>query len=94
MVSAGVIVAGGTVSGSVLSPEVRIERGATVQGSILLDGVRIGRGAVVRNAILDKGVQIAEGATIGIDPEADWARFAVSRNGIAVVGKNQHVPRG
>jgi len=49
---------------------------------------------VVRNAILDKGVHIAEGATIGIDPEADWARFAVTRNGIAVVGKNQRVPRG
>jgi glucose-1-phosphate adenylyltransferase len=59
-----------------------------------LDGVRIGSGAVVRNAILDKGVHIAAGATVGIDPEADWARFTVSRNGIAVVGKNQRVSRG
>lgn len=94
LVSAGVVVAGGTVSGSVLSPEVRVERGATVQGSVLMDGVRIGRGAVVRNAILDKGVVVEEGATVGIDPEADRARYSVSQNGVVVIGKNQRVPRG
>src|SRR5712671_2175836 len=40
LLSAGVIVVGGTVRRSVLSPEVRIERGALVEGSVLLDGVR------------------------------------------------------
>jgi glucose-1-phosphate adenylyltransferase len=46
---------------------------------------------VVRNAILDKGVEVADGATVGVDLEADRARFAVSRNGIVVVGKNKRV---
>jgi glucose-1-phosphate adenylyltransferase len=92
MVCAGVIVAGGTVRRSVLSPEVRVDSGALVEGSILLDGVRVGRGAVVRNAILDKNVEVAEGAQIGGDVEADRAHFTVSSKGIVVVGKNLRVP--
>jgi glucose-1-phosphate adenylyltransferase len=91
LVSAGVIVSGGVVRRSVLSPAVRVEAGAVVDGSILLDGVRIGRGAVVRNAILDKNVDVATGASIGVDVEADRAQWTVSRGGIVVVGKNHAV---
>jgi glucose-1-phosphate adenylyltransferase len=91
LLSGGVIVVGGTVRRSVLSPEVRIERGALVEGSVLLDGVRIGTGAVVRNAILDKNVDIAAGARIGVDTVSDEARFTVSRGGVVVIGKGQSV---
>jgi glucose-1-phosphate adenylyltransferase len=94
MVSSGAIVAGGTVRRSVLSPAVRVEAHALVEGSVLLDDVCIGRGALVRNAILDKNVVVEDGARIGHDPEADRARFTVSRNGITVVGKNQIVRAG
>src|ERR1700730_5517757 len=39
LLSGGVIVSGGVVRRSVLSPSVRVEAGAVVDGSILLDGV-------------------------------------------------------
>ena len=88
---AGVIVSGGRVRRSILSPGVRVHSYAEVDSSVLLHGVEIGRNAVVRNAILDKHVQIGEGVQIGVDPEADRERFTVSPGGIVVIGKNEKV---
>jgi glucose-1-phosphate adenylyltransferase len=91
MVSAGVVVSGGTVRRSILSPGVRVHSNALVEGSVLMHDVDVGRHAVVRNAIVDKNVQIPEGARIGVDPEADAARFHRTPGGIVVIGKNQKV---
>ena len=87
MLSAGVIIAGGTVRRSVLSPQVRGARDALVEGSVLFDGVQVGNGALIRNAIVDKNVVVAPGAQIGVDIERDRSRFTVSANGIVAIGK-------
>jgi glucose-1-phosphate adenylyltransferase len=91
MVSAGAIIAGGTVRRSVISPGVFIDGHAQVEGSILMDDVRIGRGAIIRNAIVDKSVIVPPGARIGVDLEYDRQRFTVSDSGITVIGKKQVV---
>ena len=91
MICAGVIVSGGRVRRSVLSPGVRVHSYAQVERSVLLNDVEIGRNAVIRNAILDKGVRVAPGAEIGVDLERDRRRFTVSDAGVVVIGKNATV---
>jgi glucose-1-phosphate adenylyltransferase len=91
LLSNGVIVSGGRVIRSVLSPDVRVESGATVFDSVLLEGVQIGHGAVVRRAIVDKNVRVPNGMQIGVDLEADRKRFAVTENGLVVIGKNERI---
>ncbi len=92
LVSQGVIVAGGTVRRSILSPGVRVHDRALVESSVLMQGVDVGAGAVVRNAILDKNVVVWPGAVIGVDPAADRARgFTLTDNGVVVLGKGEQV---
>jgi glucose-1-phosphate adenylyltransferase len=87
MVGAGVVISGAIARRSVLSPGVHLHSYSEVEDSILMPGVNVGRDAVVRRAIVDKNVRIEEGAQIGVDPEADRERFAVSAGGVAVIGK-------
>lgn len=88
IISPGVVVSGGEVSGSVLSPGVRVNSYSEVRDSVLMDGVQIGRHARVHRAILDKQVTVAEGAQVGYDPELDRARgFTVTESGVTVVPK-------
>ncbi len=92
LVSNGVVVSGGLVRQSVLSPGVRVNSWSTVERSVLLHNTKVGRYAVIRNAIIDKNVTVPESAQVGVDKDRDRARgFVVSAGGITVVGKGQDV---
>ena len=92
VISNGVVISGGLVRNSVLSPGARVESCSRVDRAVILHNSRVSRRAVVRNAILDKNVLVLEGATVGVDKEHDRAHgFMVSSGGITVVGKGQVV---
>jgi glucose-1-phosphate adenylyltransferase len=92
VVSNGVIVSGGLVRNSVLSPGARVDSWSRVDRAVMLHNSRVCRRAVVENAILDKNVVVRAGATVGVDKEHDRARgLLVSSGGITVVGKGQVV---
>ncbi len=88
VVANGAILSGCTVSESVISPNVRVERDATLEGTILFDDVRVGAGSQIRNAIIDKNVIVPAGTRIGFDDEQDRARFTVSDGGVVAIPKN------
>jgi glucose-1-phosphate adenylyltransferase len=87
IISAGCIISGSRITGSVLCPNVRVHSFCNVDQSILMPGVRIGRHAFLRRAIIDRDVFIPRGARIGVDEEEDRRRHTVSDRGIVVVTK-------
>jgi glucose-1-phosphate adenylyltransferase len=94
LVSRGCVIEG-EVTGSVLSPGVRVGRGARVVDSVVMHDVTIEKGASVERAILDKDVTVGAGTRLG---RAD-ARGGMNEHfpthlsdGITVVGKGTNIP--
>ena len=85
IISAGCIVSGSRITGSVLCPNVRVHSFCDVDLSILMPGVRVGRHARIRRAIIDRDVFIPRGACIGYDLGEDRRRHTVTESGIVVV---------
>ena len=59
------LVAGGTVTRSVLGRDVQVGPNAEVSNSVLLDGVIVGPGAKLERVIVEEGLRIPAGARIG-----------------------------
>jgi glucose-1-phosphate adenylyltransferase len=91
MVCAGVVISGGTVRRSIVSPLAHMHSYSLVEDSIVMHEVEVARSAVVRRAIVDKNVYIGEGVEIGVDPVKDKERFHVSDGGIVVIPKGMRV---
>ena len=94
----------GTVEGSVLFPDVVVQRGAVVSNSVILSGNRIGSGAVLQNALVLPYLTEAPrtGPNIG-DRVQIGAKSSTARNvdfpsqvrdGLALVGMNADIPNG
>ena len=85
IISAGCIISGSRITGSVLCPNVRVHSFCDIDQSIVMPGVRIGRHARIRRAIIDRDVFVPRGALIGYNEEEDRRRHTVSDSGIVVV---------
>ena len=56
VISAGCIISGSRITGSVLCPNVRVHSFCDIEQCILMPGVRVGRHARIRRAIIDRDV--------------------------------------
>jgi glucose-1-phosphate adenylyltransferase len=91
LISEGCIISGGSVSGCILGPRVRVNSYASVEGSILFESVNIGRHCRIRHCIIDKHVDIPPGTSIGWDADEDKRRFHVTESGIVVIPKGMRL---
>jgi glucose-1-phosphate adenylyltransferase len=92
IISAGCVISGGKVEGSVLSPDVRINSYSSVLESILFNRVDIGRHCRIQRTIIDKDVAVPERSAIGYDLDEDRKRFFVSPGGVVVIPKGEQIP--
>jgi glucose-1-phosphate adenylyltransferase len=85
IISAGCIISGSRIAGSVLCPNVRVHSFCTIEQSILMPGVRVGRHARIRRAIVDRDVVLPRATQIGFNDAEDRGRHTVTESGIVVV---------
>lgn len=86
IVAPGVIVSGGRVQRSVLSPGVRVNSYSAIDDSILLSNAEIGRHCHLRRTIVCPNAKVPEGTRAGFDASQDRAKgFTVTETGITVI---------
>ncbi len=91
IVSSGSIISGGRVTGSVVSPDVRVNSYTEIENSILFSHVNIGRYSRIRRAIIDRHMDIPERTEIGYNLEEDRKNYHVTETGIVVVVPEQRL---
>jgi glucose-1-phosphate adenylyltransferase len=86
----------GTISGSILSPGVVVEKDAKVFNSILMHNTFVGRGTLLNKVVADKEVTIGAGASVGFGNIEVANRVYPEHlsSGITLIGKWGSVPEG
>lgn len=93
LVCEGAIVQSASLYEVVLGYDCFVHAGAEVRNAIFLSGCDVGEDAVLHNVLCDKNCRIDPNVRIGVDPEADRARFPfITPGGIVVLPKGTHVP--
>ncbi|MBE0659839.1 MAG: glucose-1-phosphate adenylyltransferase [Bryobacteraceae bacterium] len=87
IVSPGVIISGGRVHRSILSPGVRVNSFCEIEDSILLPGATVGRYARLSRVIVDAGVHIPEGAVVGGEGCGGLEGCQQTEGGVTVVSE-------
>jgi glucose-1-phosphate adenylyltransferase len=85
VLSAGCIVSGGAVRGSLLFHDVRVNSYSTVDQCVLLPEVDVGRHARLSKAVVAAGAHIPAGLVVGEDPEEDARRFVHTTGGVTLI---------
>lgn len=94
LVCEGSIVSSAVLHRVMLGYDCFVHSGCSIENAVILSGCDIGAGSRLRSVLFDKNCSIAPGAEIGVDPEADKARFPfISSSGIIVLPKGTHVPK-
>jgi glucose-1-phosphate adenylyltransferase len=85
LVSAGCIVSGSMVRGSLLFNRVRVNSYSRLDRAVVLPGVSIGRHARLGKVVIDRGCRIPDGLVVGEDPENDARRFHRTSSGVTLI---------
>lgn len=80
----------GTVSHSIISDGVTVEKGAEVVDSVVLSGTKICAGAHVHKAIIGENAVVGKDGSIGIDGKTDYLSKYCS-GGVSLVGSDVHI---
>jgi len=88
LVACGCIVSGATVRRSLLFSKVRVDDGSVVEDSLLLPHAVLGRRVVLRRVIVGERCVLPDDTRIGVDPDADRARYTVTEKGVTLVTRD------
>jgi glucose-1-phosphate adenylyltransferase len=93
MICDGAII-NGTVSSSIISPNVVVEEGAVIRNSIIFADCVVSAGAKINLSVIDKKVSVGRNAKIGsgVDFRPNEDHPTILSSGVTVIGRSSQIP--